>query len=172
VLDGDPAPLPKKGAEHPQFLAHFYCGQTAGCIKMPLGMEVGLNPGDFVFDEDPATPREKGTPTPPNFCPCLLWRNGWMDEDATWYGSRPRPTQLCIRRVSSYPRKGHSSTPLFSAHVYCGRGRPSQLLLRSSWITQSRAYCRIYSGYTEAGAVAYLNNIPVPKLKCRSLSVR
>ena len=32
---------PKKGA--PQFLAHFYCGQTVGCTKMPLGMEVGLS---------------------------------------------------------------------------------------------------------------------------------
>ena len=32
----------------PQFSAHFYCGQTAGCIKMPLCMEVGLIPGDFV----------------------------------------------------------------------------------------------------------------------------
>jgi len=41
VLDGDPAPLPKKG-HSPQFSAHFYCGQTAGCIKMPLGMQVGL----------------------------------------------------------------------------------------------------------------------------------
>jgi len=31
VLDGDPAPLPKKGAEPPpQFLANVYCGQTAG----------------------------------------------------------------------------------------------------------------------------------------------
>jgi len=29
VLDGDPAPLPKKGTES-QFLAHVYCGQTAG----------------------------------------------------------------------------------------------------------------------------------------------
>jgi len=55
VLDGAPAPLPKKGADH-QFLAHFYCRQTAGCIKMPLGMEVGLIPGDFVLDEDPASP--------------------------------------------------------------------------------------------------------------------
>jgi len=26
VLDGDPAPLPKKVAEPPQFLAHVYCG--------------------------------------------------------------------------------------------------------------------------------------------------
>jgi len=29
VLDGDPAPLPKKGQSPPQFTAHFYCGQTA-----------------------------------------------------------------------------------------------------------------------------------------------
>jgi len=33
VLDGDPATLSKKGTE-PQFSAHCYCGQTAGCIKM------------------------------------------------------------------------------------------------------------------------------------------
>jgi len=40
----------------PQFLAHFYCGQTAGCIKMPLGMDVGLSPGVFVLDGDPVPP--------------------------------------------------------------------------------------------------------------------
>jgi len=36
------------------------------------------------------------------------------------------------------PRRGHSSPPLFSAHVYCGHGRPSQLLLHefSFTITQ------------------------------------
>jgi len=28
---------------------------------MPLGMEVGLDPGDFVFDWDPAAPQKKGT---------------------------------------------------------------------------------------------------------------
>ena len=43
-----PSPLPKKGVEPPpQLSAHFYCGQTAGCIKMPLGKEVGLSTGDF-----------------------------------------------------------------------------------------------------------------------------
>ena len=30
---------------------------------MPLGMEVGLCPDDFVFDGDPATPRKKAHPT-------------------------------------------------------------------------------------------------------------
>jgi len=58
VLDGDPAPLPKKkGAEPPKFSAHVYCGQTAGWIKMVLGMEVGLSPGDFVLDGDRAPPK-------------------------------------------------------------------------------------------------------------------
>ena len=51
VLDEDPAPLPKKGAQPPNFSAHVYCGQTAGWIKM-----VGLSPGDFVLDGDPAHP--------------------------------------------------------------------------------------------------------------------
>jgi len=45
VLDGDPAPLPKKGAEpHPQFSALVHCGQTPGWIKTELGTEVGLGP--------------------------------------------------------------------------------------------------------------------------------
>ena len=38
VLDRDPAPLPKKGAETPKFSAHVYCGQMAVWIKMALGM--------------------------------------------------------------------------------------------------------------------------------------
>jgi len=56
VLNVDAAPLPstKKG-QTPKFWAHFYCGQIAGYIKMPLGMEVGLSPGgDIVLDGDPA----------------------------------------------------------------------------------------------------------------------
>ena len=40
VLDGDPAPssIMERGtaAQPPHFLAHVYCGQTAGWIKMPL----------------------------------------------------------------------------------------------------------------------------------------
>jgi len=56
VLDGDPAPLPKKG-QSPQFSAHLYCDQTAGCIKMPLGTEVGLGQNDIVLHGDPAPPK-------------------------------------------------------------------------------------------------------------------
>jgi len=43
-----PAP---KGAQ-PPFTAHVCCGQTAGWIKMPVGTEVGLGPGDIVLDRD------------------------------------------------------------------------------------------------------------------------
>jgi len=70
VLDCDPAPPPLKG-QNPQFSANVRCGQTAGGTNMPLGMEVGLGPGDFVFDGDPAPP-EKGTPPHPIVGPCLL----------------------------------------------------------------------------------------------------
>jgi len=55
-----PSRPPQQGAEpNPQFLAHFHCGQTAGCIKMPLGMEVGLSREDFVLDGDQVLPPQK-----------------------------------------------------------------------------------------------------------------
>ena len=72
VLDGDPA-LPPLKAQSPQFSANVRCGRTAGWTKMVLDMAVGLGPGDFVFDGEPAaTFRKEGTPTPPIFGPCLL----------------------------------------------------------------------------------------------------
>jgi len=59
-----PSPSPKKVAEPPhRFSVHFYCDQTVGCIKMPVGTEVGLSPGDFVLDGDPAPlPKKGGAP--------------------------------------------------------------------------------------------------------------
>ena len=66
----------------------------AGWIKVPLGMEVGLGPGDFVLDGDPAPLLQKGV-EPPIFGPCLLWPNGWMDQDEAWHGGRPRPWPHC-----------------------------------------------------------------------------
>jgi len=113
VLHGHPAPLPKK-KPHPQFLAHVYCGQTAGLIKMSLGMELGLGSGHIVLDGDPMLPPKKKRQgaQPPNFRgPCLLWLNGWMDQDATCVTWGP----------SSPPAKGAQPLPQFSAHIYCGQ---------------------------------------------------
>jgi len=61
------SPSPK-GGRSPQFLAHICCGQMAAGIEMPLGMEVGLGPGDFVLDGDPAPPpKKRGRSHPPQF---------------------------------------------------------------------------------------------------------
>ena len=80
----------------PQFSAHVYCGQMAGWIQMPLGTEVSLGPGHILLDGDAAHP-PKGEQPPPIFSPCLLWKNGWMDQDATSYGGRPLPRPHCVR---------------------------------------------------------------------------
>ena len=54
-----------------QFLAHVCCGQTAEWIKMPLGTDVGLGPGNIVLDGDPSPHTERSTPDPPVFGPYL-----------------------------------------------------------------------------------------------------
>ena len=86
---GTQLPLPQRGTA-PQFSAHICCGQTAAWIKMVLGMEVGLSPGYFVLDGDPAPLLKKEAEPPPQFLvhfycgqtaqqpptlfgPCLLW---------------------------------------------------------------------------------------------------
>ena len=79
AIDGDQPPYPKSVAA-PKFSANIRCGQTAGWTMMPLGMEVGRGPGDFVFDGDPATPRSKGTPTTTQFLAHVYCGQtaGWM----------------------------------------------------------------------------------------------
>jgi len=104
VLDEDSTPLPSRGTA-PQFSANVHCSQTAGWTKMPLCMEEGLGPGDFVFDGDPATTEKRAHPPHPIFGPCLLWTNSWMDENATWYGGKPRPGRRCNRWGRSSPLK-------------------------------------------------------------------
>jgi len=86
---GPRSPSPKRGEAH-KFSAHVYCGQTAGWIKMVLGMDVGLSPGDFRWGPSPPRPKGGGAPSP-IFGPFLLWPNGWMHQDVTWYGCRSQP---------------------------------------------------------------------------------
>jgi len=85
-----------------------YCGQTIGWIRMSLGVEIGLSRRHNMLDGDPAPPLGKGdSSAAPTFAiyrrcirinrgPCLLWPNGWMDQDATWYKDRPRPRPHCV----------------------------------------------------------------------------
>jgi len=65
VFDGDPATPRTEGTPTTtQFLAHVYCGQTAGWMKTPFGTEVDFGPGHIVLDGVPAL-RETGTAGPP-----------------------------------------------------------------------------------------------------------
>jgi len=102
---------------------------------MPLSTEVGLGPGYIMLDGDPAPPPKKGA-QPPIFGRCLLWPNGWIDQDATWYESRRQPRRHCVNWGPSSPQKTDRS-PIFGpcllwpngwtdqgATWYGGRHRP------------------------------------------------
>ena len=98
-----------------------YCGQTVGWIEMPLGAEVGLGLGDNVLDGDSGPPR-KGAQQPPLFGSCLLWPNGWMDQDTTWYGGKSQPRRHCVRWEPSSATERGTAAPTF---------RPTCALARS-----------------------------------------
>jgi len=86
----------------PQFSAHVRCGQTAGRIKMPLGTEVGLDPGDCVRWGPSSPLPEKRGHSSPNFLPmsivaerspisataelllCEWWRGRIMEVMSLW----------------------------------------------------------------------------------------
>jgi len=53
---GTQLPLPKE--EQPPSFGPYLLWPN-GWMKMPLGMEVGLSPGDFVLDGDSAPPAQK-----------------------------------------------------------------------------------------------------------------
>jgi len=135
-------PSPKKGVE-PPISGPFYCGQTAVCIKMPLGVEVGLSLGDFVLDGDPALIPQKGRS--PQFSARV-----YCGQMATWI-KMPRGTEvgLGLRNIvldgdpAPPPLKGHSlpqfsgQCPLwpndlmdYDATWYGGRPRPRRLCVR------------------------------------------
>ena len=64
VRYGDHAPTPQKGAQPPKFSAHVYCGQTAGWMKLVLGMVVGLSAGEFVRWGPCPSPKRGRAPSP------------------------------------------------------------------------------------------------------------
>jgi len=97
------------------------CGQTVGRIKMKLGMQVGLGLGHIVLDGDPGpTPPMGHTPLCGSY---LLWPNGSMDQDASWYGGKPRPRPHCARSGPNSPssKRGHSPQ-LCGPYLLCPNG--------------------------------------------------
>jgi len=73
--------------------------------------QVGLGPGHIVLDGDPDPLSQRGTAPPPVFWPYLLWPNGSMDQDATWYVGRPRPRPHCARWGPGFPSQKRGIVP-------------------------------------------------------------
>ena len=96
-------------------------------------MVVGLGPGDFMSDGDPATPRTEGTPTTSQFLAHVYCGEtaGWM-KMALGTEVDLGPGHTVLDGVPALRETGIAA-PIFSARVYCGHGRPSQLLLSSCY---------------------------------------
>ena len=50
----------------------------------------------------------------------VLWPNGRMDQDATWYGGRPRSRPHCVTWGLSPQKGGREQPPIFWS-MYCGQ---------------------------------------------------
>ena len=127
MLDGDPARLP-------DFRPISIVSKRPDASRCHLVWMWASAQATYVLDRDPVPSSKKGGgASSPKFRPMsivakrldgsrfhLVWR----------YASAPRPTRHCVRCGPSYPqKKGHTHLTQFLAHVYCGHGRPSQLLL-------------------------------------------
>ena len=88
---------------------------------MPLGMEVGLSPGDFVLDGDPVPLPQKGQSL------TQFSAHVYCVQTAAWItmplGTEVgRPTRHCVQCGPSYTQKKmHTHPTQFLAHVYCGQ---------------------------------------------------
>jgi len=129
ALDGGTSRPPhKKGAQSPPILGPCLLWRKGWMYHDATwyGGRPGTTQGHCVRWGPRCPPKNKGQSSVPIFGPCLMWPDGWMHQVTTWYGGRPRPRRHCFR-----PRWGPSSlikghrNPIFSAHVYCGHGRPS-----------------------------------------------
>ena len=112
--------------------AHGYCGRTAGWFKMALGMEVGLGPVHIVLDGDTAPLSKTGAEPPPNFFSAhlFLWPNGWIHQDATWYGGRPLRDIVFDVDPATPRKRAHPRHPIFG----------SCLLWPNGWMDEDAAW--------------------------------
>jgi len=91
-----------------------------GWTKMPLGIEVGLGPGDFVLDGDPAPPQKRGQS--PQFSAHV-----YCGETAGWI---KMPLGMEVDGVQFFhppPPKKVAQSPIFGPCLLWPNGRPFQL---------------------------------------------
>jgi len=142
---------PKKGAQ-PQFSAHVYCDQAAGCIRIPLGTEVGLGPGNTALDGDPAPPKRGTAPPPLIFGPHVRCGQtaGWINMPLSMLAGLDPGDIVLDGDPAPLPRKEHSSSPTF---------RPMSIVARR--LDGSR--CHLIRKYASAQATLYLMGTQSPE---------
>jgi len=118
VLDADPA-SPRKGAQQPPLFGPCLLWPNGWMDQvttwygsrprpMPIVAKWLDGSGYHLYGSrprprrhcvrwGPSSPPRIGAQQPPVFDPCLLWPNGWMNQDTTWYRSRPRFRRHCVR---------------------------------------------------------------------------
>jgi len=107
-----------------------------GYIKIPLGMDVGLRPGDFALDGDPVTLPKKGAEPHPKFS-----ANVYCGQTALWIKMALgmeiglSPGDFVLNGNPSPSAKG-GGAPQFSVHVYC-----PQIVAWMPLGTQLRRHC-------------------------------
>ena len=86
---------------------------------MSLGMEIGLGPGDFVLDGNPAPPPQKGGA---KFSTHVCGQTaGWI-KMTLGMDVGLRPGDFVLDGDSALlPKNGGNPSPQFSALVYCGQ---------------------------------------------------
>ena len=123
VLDGDPAPRPRKGPLH--FSAHV-CNvcywQTARWIKMPLGIEVTL----CLTGTQLPSPKKRHSPQL-SVHVCCGQTAGWIRiplRAEVGHG----PGNVALDGDPAPLTERGTAAPQFSAHVYCGQMIAHQVL--------------------------------------------
>jgi len=129
--------LPKRG-QSPQFWALVYCCQTAGWIKMALGMKVGLGPRHVVLDGDPApVPPKKGAK--PNFRPmCIVAKQ--LDGSRCHLAGRQASAQATALDGTELPPKGGHNLNFWHMSIVAKRLDASVYHLLRRW-PRPRRHC-------------------------------
>jgi len=103
VLDGDPAPPPQRAQPTPNFRPISVVAKWLDGLRCHLVWRWASARTHCARRGPSSRSPKKGADTPPIFGPCLSWPNGCMDQDANWYGGKPRPRRHCVRWVPSSP---------------------------------------------------------------------
>jgi len=125
-----------------------YCGPTVGWIKMPLGTEVGLSPGDVVLDGDPAPSTERGTAVPHFWAHFALARSPISATAELLFNFSAAACPRTSQAVDSWPRLQRSRACNSGPGAYLRqpvlsirpRGR-SKWTFRLSYARASRGNC-------------------------------